>query len=220
MANMFAAHPEVFIPLRETDAFRWEREARRRRRELLAEFRLSGKEFLAEKTPRHIANLDRIRAMMRAPRFVLMVRCGRDVAASFIKRFGSSDEGISRWIEAGEIILSQADRPDVIVLRYEDLIAAPQQKLEEVCAFAGLPFDEAMLRYHESPRGWFGKTALEKGSGEQGAEHAALRSWQVNQPIFDGRRKWVGKLSDKELEVFSTGRARELMEAFGYGPED
>lgn len=218
LANMFSAHPQVFIPLRETSAFHrpTDKDAKRHRDALVMDFRRSQKTYLVEKTPRHILHLDRIRALMPAPRFVLMVRDGRDVAASFLKRYGSPESGIERWLEAGEIILSQAGRHDVMLTRYEDLIGDPRRELERICAFSGIPFDEAMLRYHEMEHFWFGETEVRMGSGEEGDGHRALRNWQVNQPIFDGRRSWVGKLAPEALTALTQGRGGELMSAFGY----
>lgn len=61
LANMFASHPDIFIPLRETNAFvksygnnpqpRPLKEARSRYKKLLRSFRTSKRTFLFEKTP-------------------------------------------------------------------------------------------------------------------------------------------------------------------------
>ena len=50
----------------------------------------------------------------------------------------------------------------------------------------------------------------------EGSGHRALRNWQVNQPIFDGRGTWQERLSPEEQALFSDPAFRELMVHFGY----
>jgi hypothetical protein len=216
LANMFASHPEVFIPLVETRAFLRPAQAAARWEALKAEAAASGRLHFAEKTPRHIQCLDLIRALVPGARFVAMVRDGRDVAASFIKRRGSSEEGLRRWMEENTRVLAARGAPDVIVLRYEDLIADPEAALGEVCRFAGLPFAPEMLRYHETERMWFGATVLQQADGAEGEGHRNLRNWQINQPIFDGRGKWRELLSEAEIATFAAPAPRRMLERFGY----
>lgn len=216
MANMFAAHPDVFIPLRETELFMREKGVRRRWFQMRLRWMLSRRRFFAEKTPKHVQHLQAIRSVVRHPRFVVLVRDGRDVAASFIKRFGDPTVGVERWITDNRIVLQERDATDVHLVRYEDLVRAPEQHLRAVFEFAGIPFDAAVLRYHETPRHWFGETAIKRGTGLAGSEHRALRNWQVNQPIFDDSGKWKSLLSKEQAAVFERGEARLLMQAFGY----
>lgn len=217
LAAMFASHPEVFIPLEETGIFLDPPDAAARLwRDLAARAAASGRPHFAEKTPRHVLHLDAIAAAVPGARFVLMVRDGRDVAASFIRRRGEALVGARRWLKENEIVRDAAARPDAAVLRYEDLIADPEAALRRVCAFAGLPFDPAMLRFHETPRLWFGTTEIRPGTGRHGDEHRALRNWQINQPLFDGRGAWRELLAPADLAFFDRPRPKALMAHFGY----
>ena len=137
MAAMFASHAEVFIPLRETEAFLARDAVAERLAALLAEARASGRPHLAEKTPRHVRRIAMIRRRVPGARFVAMVRDGRDVAASFIRRLGAAEPGARRWIADNTALGREQDAPDVMVVRYEDLIEAPEAVLRRVCAFAG-----------------------------------------------------------------------------------
>lgn len=216
MANMFASHPGVFIPLRETEAFMLADTAGRRWSALRAEAEASGRPHFVEKTPRHVLRLPLIRRIVPDARFVILVRDGRDVAASFIKRTGTAAEGARRWLDENAVVLNERAAADVQVIRYEDLITAPGPSLEAACAFAGVPFDPAMLDYHATPRLWFGVAELKPGSGANGRQHRLLRNWQINQPIFDGRDKWRELLGADDLALFRTPEAREMLAAFGY----
>ena len=213
---MFASNPNVFIPLRETYAFFDSGTASNKWEALLAEFRQSKKAFLVEKTPSHIHNIGLIRTIIANPRFALMVRDGRDVAASFIKRLGDAGIGARRWITENKIVLEQSKVPDVAVIRYEDLIVDPEGTLKNICSFSNIEYSSEMLQYHQNKRNWFGVTELKKGDGSDGLEHRLLRSWQINQPIFDERGKWKELLSESDLQLFENDDARELMRYFKY----
>ena len=89
LATILSAHPDVYVPLHETYAFFARRPGRlwrlwRLRRATLR----AGKRYLIEKTPRHINALGTIRREVRGARFVVMVRDGRDVTASFAEALG------------------------------------------------------------------------------------------------------------------------------------
>jgi hypothetical protein len=213
---MFASHPQVFIPLRETNCFLDAGEARARWTALRAEAERSGRAHLAEKTPRHVRRIPLIRRLVPGARFVVMVRDGRDVAASFIRRTGAAAVGARRWMDDNRCARAAEGDPDVTILRYEDLIAGPEAALRAVCAFAGLPFAPEMLRYHETVRLWFGAPELAPGSGADGLQHVLLRNWQINQPLFDGRGAWRGLLGAEDLAFFEQDDAREMLEHFGY----
>ena len=216
VANMFASHPDVFIPLRETEAFLSADDCRARWAELQREIAASGRRHFAEKTPRHVLAMDRIRALVPGARFVVLVRDGRDVAASFIKRHGNAAVGAKRWLTENKIVRREAMAPDVTLLRYEDLVVDAEAAMRRVCEFAGLPFDAAMLRYHEEQRLWFDVPELTKGTGAAGLEHRLLRNWQINQPLYDDRGKWKRLLGPADLALLETAEAREMLAHFGY----
>ncbi len=216
LANMFASHPRIHIPLTETNCFLVRSQARVGWKALRAEARASGREHFAEKTPRHVRRIPLIRRLVPGARFILMVRDGRDVAASFIRRKGSAEFGARRWLADNRLVRAEENAADTHVLRYEDLIADPAAALRGVAEFAGFDFAPEMLRYHETERLWFGVEETRRGTGQEGVEHALLRNWQINQPIFDGRGAWRDLLGPADLGLFEPEDAREMLAHFGY----
>jgi sulfotransferase family protein len=219
MANIFAAHPDVYIPLRETDIFR----TRNRRRaeegfaDLHADAEASGKRFLVEKSPRHCRYLSLIRSIVPGARFVMPVRDGRDVAASYARRTGDPGLGIRQWIKSNAAIAEERDSEDVFVYRHEDLVDDPESTVKRICGFTGVPFDEAMLRYHEEERIWFGAKRLAVAdNARREPSNAEHRNWQINQPIFDNRGRWRTELAEQDLALLLEGDGRSLMAQFGY----
>jgi hypothetical protein len=216
IANMLAAHPDVYVPLRETNIFRGTgKEAEKGYRELVAEWETTGKPVLAEKTPRHIRRITLIRRIVPEPRFLIAVRDGRDVAASYHRRTGDAGLGARQWIKSNAVAAAEREHPDVLVYRHEDLITDTDGTLQRICDFASIPFDEAMLRYHEQPRLWFGQEAVAAAS-EADKSLAQHRNWQVNQPLFDSRGQWKSRLSPDDFPELLEGDGRTLMETFGY----
>lgn len=214
LANMFAAHPQCYVPLKETRVF-FRRRARIRLFGMWMKSLLKGKSFIVEKTPRHIEVLDRVKEKAPNTKIIFVVRDGRDVSASLYKRFENEAESVERWIAANEAVIAAEDDPNTVVVRYEDLVVQPEAELRRLCGFLKVEFSPDMLEYHTKKRLWFGTKKLEKGSDADGKEHDNLRTWQVNQPIFDGRGKWK-KVFDKVPETLTSGRGRALMDHFDY----
>jgi hypothetical protein len=217
IATMLSCHPQLYVPLRETNVFlgKWRSRVlglHQLRREALA----AGKYYIVEKTPRHINRLHKIRRMIRRPKFIIMVRDGRDVVASIGHRGGGDYEaGMRRWVAETAVSLGEAGKPDVHLQKYEALIMDPQDALREVCAFLGVPYTAQLLEYHAEPRLWMRQQEIRPASGI-GTEHRAHRNWQVNQPLFDGRGRWMKDLPDDFVRRFESGRPRDLMNALGY----
>jgi len=220
MTVILATHPQLHVPLYETNAFvtpgrRYGRilALRRLRRDALA----AGTSYIVEKTPRHIRRLALIRRWVPGARFVVMVRDGRDVTASIGKRDrGDFAGGLERWVSDTAIAVAERDKSDVFVQRYEDLVSDPAAAIREVCRFLEIPYLDSLLEYHREQRSWAGETIVRKGTGVGPSEHRSLRNWQINQPIFDGRGRWTRELPPEIVSRFDSGRPRELMETFGY----
>ena len=213
---MFAAHPLVYVPLEETGAFLIPHKIAIRWSAVLRSGENSGKPYLVEKTPRHIRCLNAIRNHVPSAKVVMMVRDGLDVVASLLKRHGNIEIGVDRWIKDNEIVACEQNAQDTFLLRYEDLISSPQEELKRCCDFIGIPYDPVMLCYHDTKRLWFGETEIREGSGKNGSEHKALRNWQINQPLFDGRGRWRHLLSSEQVEAVRCGAMSPLAARLGY----
>lgn len=214
VATILSTHSEIFLPLVETGIFIEENErlARRRLGLLRNAVEENGKSVLVEKTPRHVRHLDKIRRLAPGARLILMVRDGRDVAASIGKRQGGSFEiGLRRWVRDCALVAAQLSHPDVYLLRYEDLVVDLEAHVAALCLHLGIEYEPAMLDYHKTPHLWFGRKEVRDAN-----THEEHRNWQVNQPVFDGRGRWKTDLPAEFVAHFKTGPAAELMRLFGY----
>ena len=84
-------------------------------------------------------------------------------------------------------------------VRYEELVSEPAKECEKLCSFLNLPYDDAMLSFHE------GRTKMKPGLD-------AKRAWL---PITSGLRDWRTQMPAEDLERFEAA-AGDLLEELGY----
>lgn len=143
-------------------------------------------------------HIDRVLALYPQARVIHMLRDPRDVARSSIAMgwAGSLYYGVDHWLateRAWDAGAGGADPAQVHELRYEDLVAAPAERLAAACAFMGLPYDEGMLRYHET------------------STYAAPDGALIEQ--------WRRKCTPAEVALLES-KAAPMMRARGYVPTD
>lgn len=220
MTAILASHSQVYAPKRETATFFHEdmNVIRFRLTTLSEDFERSGKRMLVEKTPYHLYRIELIRKIVEKPRFIVMVRDGRDVVASLLRRFNDVARGIKIWGAAAFTTLRHKDDDDVLLVRYEDLVSNTDATIHVIIDFLDLEFESALLRHHEMQQTWFGIQAEEPGTGKDGEEHIKLRSWQVNQPIFDGRGRYKKIMTEDQMTAFSDPTFIHLMRRLNYDP--
>jgi hypothetical protein len=117
--------------------------------------RRQGKPRWAEKTPGNVAHADRIWAAWPDAKIVHIIRDPRDVFASLVeaRKWDSPDEFADRWVSTigrglrlkGEI---NPSAKSYLAIRYEDLIAAPEQTMRRVIEFIGEPWEAAIAQFN------------------------------------------------------------------------
>jgi hypothetical protein len=110
-----------------------------------------GKSRWGDTTPIYVRSIPLLHALWPDARFVHLIRDGRDVALSYRTLHWGSDtvwaaahtwrRDVTAGIRDGQPL--GTDR--YLEVRYEDLVADAKAGLQTICAFADLPFDEAML---------------------------------------------------------------------------
>lgn len=156
------------------------------------------------------AELDR--AGVRQAR-VLLVRDGRAVVNSRVRKY--PDEAPEAIIEAwrAQIHASRAlidERPeDGVEVRYEELATDPERVVRSLCAFLGLAFEPAMLRYHEHAHhplgGNTGTQSVVARARESAAVSVPARSRDFYGPLAGGFRldlRWREELPERVRTLF------------------
>jgi hypothetical protein len=121
----------------------------------------SGKSRWGDKTPLYMQHLGLIARLWPEAQYVHLIRDGRDAALSFLAMpAGVMTAGWGHprdaagfaclWrteVEAARLLGTRVGTGRYLELRYEDLVADPEDALRRICAFAELRFDAAMLDY-------------------------------------------------------------------------
>lgn len=102
-------------------------------------------------------HFDRLLRLFPEARFVHLVRDPRDVAASVIGRgwAGNAWTAADRWIEAEalwERVAADLPPDRYVDVRYEALLAEPEQELAHLCRFLGVAYDPVMLEVERRSR--------------------------------------------------------------------
>lgn len=108
----------------------------------------SGK-IWGDKSPSYIGHIPLLKKLYPHSKIIHVVRDVRDYCLSINRAWGKSPlRAAHRW---AELITAAEDArlaspEDVILVRYEDLLASPEQELSRVCAFIGIEFESSMLQ--------------------------------------------------------------------------
>lgn len=163
-----------------------------------------GKARWGDKTPYYVLHIPKILDWFPDAQIIHIVRDGRDVALSLFERrhdffvYNAYTAAVSwkRYVEAGHRIGSTLRPDQYLEIRYEDLIAEPEQILNTICAFLGEEYDPDMF-----------KTSKPQNLGKTPLVHAPIKN--------DNREKWRTKMTPKQIQVFEAV-AGSTLEDFGY----
>ncbi len=178
--------------------------------------RAQHKPLVGDKTPDYVRRMGTLHELWPQARFVHVIRDGRDVCLSmeewpkvhpkpgdFTTWKQDPVSTAAWWWEFNVRLGRDAGRPLGTALyyelRYEALVAFPREECEKLCGFLSLPFDGAMLRFHENRAGR--DPGLEQ-------KRAAL-------PITPGLRDWKSQMTAEELESFEAA-AGDLLDELNY----
>jgi Sulfotransferase family len=112
----------------------------------------AGKPRWGDKTPGYAIKMRRIQRALPEARFIHLIRDGRDVVLSReskTRRPLPVDVAAKRWKRRVMATRNRSEGVAYTELRYEALVTDPEASLRQVCELIELPFDPAMLDYHE-----------------------------------------------------------------------
>jgi hypothetical protein len=174
-----------------------------------------GKPLVGDKTPGYARQVRILHDLWPESRFIHLIRDGRDVCLSaldwhrpgkFLSRLPTWSEDrlttAALWWEWHVRLCREAAAalpPNLYCeIRYESLVAHPNEACAGLCDFLAVPFARAMARFHEEPP----------------------RSDQTDHPwtpVTAGLRDWRRQLPAEDVERFEAA-AGPLLEELSYAP--
>jgi hypothetical protein len=178
--------------------------------------RSQDKPLVGDKTPAYVRSILTLNSLWPEARFIHLIRDGRDVALSAINwdRSAKLADRFATWREDPVTTaalwwehMARAGHESGLVLapnlyhelRYEALIQAPEVACRALCRFLDVPYDDAMLTFHE------GRTKARPGLD-------AKKAWL---PVTSGLRDWRTEMSEEHTERFEAA-AGGLLDELGY----
>jgi hypothetical protein len=164
---------------------------------------LYGKERWGEKTPQHALFSQTLCDWYPGATLIHMIRDPRDVVASMQRMPFAADSVVQnawKWREWNLAAQRCSDRPQYLEVRYETLVARPEQELRRICERLGEKFVPSMLDPRERP------------------EAPTFIPWmkRAEQSVTTERLgKWQEELTPKEVAQIEWTVGRHL-ETFGY----
>jgi hypothetical protein len=172
----------------------------------------AGKPRWGDKTPMYMRHMALLEELFPTAQYVHLVRDGRDAALSFLDmpegtftrtwahpRTPAQFACLWRREVGGARELGRRVGPDrYLEVRYEELVAEPEQVVQRVCAFAEIPFEQAMLDY-------------------TGAVDVSAKPHQQRllRPPTAGVRSWRGDMARDDVAGFEAV-AGDLLAELGY----
>ena len=186
-----------------------------------------GKPRWGDKTPAYMLSVQRIGRTLPEARFIHLIRDGRDVALSQSARALNEQpppsEQAARWVKRIRKSREQAATlkgPRYVEARYEELVRDPEATLRRICAFVELPWDAAMLRYHERAAGRLAEMAgslrAEGGHAEQAAGYRIDNHAPTTRPPDPAKLdKWRREMAPADVRAYEAV-AGDLLAELGY----
>ena len=183
------------------------------------------KKLIVEKTPWHLFHIKELSTLIPNAKFICMIRDGRDVVASLMKRGptaridGTLDGCKDLWLKSCRELDSIGCRIGVYTQRLEDLCADPSAVLRSTLQFLDLRHHDAILNhilsYSERPLAVYANTFHKPLSAKDGEGHVRLRNYQINSPIFSTTSRYADELGKHEIE-YLTKEMKAFLKRYSY----
>ncbi len=185
-----------------------------------------GKPRWGDKTPIYVKHMTEIQETIPEARFVHLIRDGRDVALSRAGRALTDAAPMAKIARRWKRRIGEARRQGAelgagryLEIRYEDLIRDTEPALRRVAEFVELPWNDAMLDYHERA----GERLSEFGDlpgvdGKQarpGEERLAAHAKTREPPDPKNLSRWKREMTKSDQAAFERA-AGDLLSELGY----
>jgi hypothetical protein len=184
-----------------------------------------GKPRWGDKTPIYINRMMLIERALPEARFIHLIRDGRDAALSRAKRVLKEPTPMHKVAERwrNRIIRAREQGPRLghyLELRYEDVVLDTEATLRRICEYVDLPWDDAMLHYHERAaermREMHRDLPPEPGKPLRPADHRMAAHALTSEPPDPSRLgRWKTEMSPEDRAAFEDA-AGDLLAELGY----
>lgn len=150
-------------------------------------------EFVVEKTPHHLFNINKIREDFPESKIIITVRNPLDIVASMQKTYQDFNFSLYNCSDHLSASISAVKNNDVYLVEYENIVRNFDKTVSNMSDYIEIDFSDKMKNFHDHSPVWF-----EKAIGSN--EHLTRRSEQMRQPLFDGTGIWKDILDKDQVD--------------------
>ena len=161
------------------------------RRAFVRQAALVESEFLVEKTPDHVYQIDKIQEDWPDSPIFVVTRNPIDRVASTQRRHGNFGQSIYECANDMTACIYAITKPNTYLVTYESIVKDFNNTVSAMCDFAGLEFEESMINFHENAPTWF--------PHHQHDDHHKLRSDQMKTPLYDDSGWGIDYLTEDQI---------------------
>lgn len=134
-------------------------------------------DFLVEKTPDHVYQIDKVQEDWPLSPIFIVTRDPIDRVASTLRRHGNFGQAIYECANDITACLYAIKKPNTMLITYESIVKNFDETVKRMCSFSGLEFEESMKNFHKNSPTWF--------PNHQHDSHHRIRSEQMKKPLYD-----------------------------------
>ncbi|MCC6875764.1 MAG: sulfotransferase [Sandaracinaceae bacterium] len=166
----------------------------------------SGKRYFLDKTPAYALVLPFLAKVYPEAKYVVLTRHPLAIFSSYANSFFDGDWKtahefnpiVERYVPAIARFLRERPVP-ICHVRYEELVASPEEHMERVFAFLGLPNEPEAVTYGERFRG-------KKGPGDP------ISVEKHDRPVTDSLHKWAAELASDRGKLALAERMMDALD--------
>lgn len=202
LARIIGEHSKIFFEKKETNLFLLYNHFNYKKKfELIKQKNRKLKKTLyLEKTNRHLWHLDFILKEVPKCKFILTTRKSFDVIGSLFKRSKNIESSIKRYQDDSIYTIRHLAKKNTILVKYEELIQKPEKTIKKIFKFLEIKYEKEVFNYYRKKINW-NNVVPKKTKGDSEKKHDFLRSYQMNQILFDGTDTWKKNLKGSNLKI-------------------
>jgi Sulfotransferase family len=148
-------------------------------------------DFVVEKTPDHVYQIDKIRKDWPDSPIFIVSRNPIDRVASTMRRHGDWGQSIYECSNDMSACIYGLNYNRTYLVMYEDIVKNFVPTVQGMCDFAGLTFENSMINFHENSPLWY--------RGQLHDEHHNVRSKQMRTPLYDDSGWGIDYLTKEQV---------------------
>lgn len=190
-ATILGANSRCFLIPMESGAYSIEH-IRQLRRPFIKQVSKIDSDFVVEKTPDHVYQIDKIQKDWPDSAIFVVTRNPIDQVASMFKRNKNFNKSVYDCSNDLSACIYAINKENTFLVQYEDIVKNFNKTVSQMCNFAKINFESSMINFYDHSPTWY--------QNQLHDEHHRIRSEQMKTPLFDDSGKGKSILNQSQID--------------------